>query len=47
MDAEDQRPVDSSKVLEKEFYDQTRPVSIDQTLGVQRSVEYSKVPVRV
>jgi hypothetical protein len=41
--AEDQRPVDSSKILEKEFYDQTRPISTDRTLGVQRSIEYSKV----
>ena len=46
-DAEVQRPVDSSKVPEKEFYDRTLPVSTDRTLGVQRPVEYSKVPVRV
>ena len=45
-DAEVQRPVDSSKVPEKEFYDRTCPVSTDRTLGVQRPVEYSKVPVR-
>ena len=42
-DAEVQRPVDSSKVPEKEFCDRTRPVSTDRTLGVQRPVEYSKV----
>ena len=45
-DAERQRPVDSSKVPEKEFCDRTRPVSTDRTLRVQRPVEYSKVPVR-
>jgi len=32
--------------LEKRIYDQTCPVSSDRTLGVQRPVEYSKVPVR-
>ena len=45
-DAEVQRPVDSSKVPEKEICDRTRPVSTDRTLGVERPVEYSKVPVR-
>ena len=45
-DAEDQRPVDSSKVLEKEFCDRTHPVSTDRTLGIQRPVEYSKLLVR-
>ena len=45
-DAERQRPVDSSKVPEKRICDRTRPVSTDRTLGVQRPVEYSKVPVR-
>ena len=38
--------MDSRKVLEKGICDRTRPVSTDQTLGVQRPVEYSKVPVR-
>ena len=38
---------ESSKVLEGKIYDRTRPVSTDRTLGVQRPVEYSKVPVRV
>ena len=42
-----QRPVDSSKVPEKEIYDRTRLVSTDRTLGVQRPVEYNKVLVRV
>ena len=46
-DAERQRSVDSSKVPEKRIYDRTCPVSTDRTLGVQRPVEYSKVPVRV
>ena len=46
-DAERQRPVDSSKVPEKRICDRTRPVSTDRTLGVQRLVEYSKVPVKV
>ena len=31
-DAEGQRPVDSSKVLERENPDQTRPVNVDRTL---------------
>ena len=47
LDAERQRPVDSSKVLEKGICDRTRPVSTDRTLGVQRPVEYSKHLVRV
>ena len=46
-DAERQRLVDSSKVLEKGICDRTRPVSTDQTLRVQRPVESSKVPLRV
>ena len=38
-DAERQRPVDSSKVLEKEIY--------NWTLRIQRPVKYSKHLVRV
>ena len=62
-DAEGQRPVDSSKVLERENPDRTRPVNADRTLirfrlltgrssaydrtlGVQRSVDISMVPVK-
>ena len=62
-DAEGQRPVNSSKVLERENPDQTCSVNADrtlirfrlltghcsasdQTLGVQRPVDISKVPVR-
>ena len=41
------RPVDFSKVPEKEFYDRTRPVNSDRTLRIQRPVKYSKVLVRV
>ena len=32
-DAEGQRPIDSSKVLERENHDRTRPVSANQTLA--------------
>ena len=39
-----QRPVDSSKVPEKEICDRTRPVSSDRTLRVLRPVDSSKVP---
>ena len=36
-DAESLRPVDSSKVPERENYDRTRPVSADRTLPSVRS----------
>ena len=45
-DAERQLPVDSGKVPEKGICDRTRPFSTDQTMGVHRLVEYTKVPVR-